>query len=70
MNGKSVKLFRTSVENDFISLCLEGEPGEFIDLKVRIASGSNRVAWATLQEAGLNRARVLLSLALEALPSG
>jgi hypothetical protein len=47
----------------------EGETGESIERNVKIASGHNRAAVATQQPAGLDRARVLIGLALEGLPA-
>jgi hypothetical protein len=71
MNGQALKLTYTTVKNDSINMHLEeGETGESIELNVKIPSGQhNRAALASQQRAGLDRARVLIGLALEGLPA-
>jgi hypothetical protein len=70
MSGQALKLTYTTVKNDSINMRLEeGETGESIELNVKIPSGHNRAAVATQQRTGLERAVVLIGLALEGLPA-
>jgi hypothetical protein len=69
MNGRELKLTYTMSRTTPNMRLEEGETGESIERNVKIPSGHNRAAVATQQRAGLDRARVLIGLALEGLPA-